>query len=84
MRPVAEDKLAVFLLGLGFQVISFDPSGAYSSDRQMIGKGNLADGIPNAQLMIFENSGHFPFIEEQEQFIQALVDFFNQPHEQTS
>jgi len=35
MRPMAEDKLAVFLVGLGFQVISFDPPGAYSSDRPM-------------------------------------------------
>lgn len=33
--PMAEDKLAALLAGLGRQVITFDPSGAYRSTRAM-------------------------------------------------
>lgn len=34
-----------------------------------------AAGIPGAQLRIFERSGHFPFVEEHEDFIATLRDF---------
>lgn len=32
----------------------------------------LADGLPNAQLLVFEESGHFPFVEEHTGFIAAV------------
>ena len=35
----------------------------------------LAAGIPNAQLVIFENSGHSPQQEEPERFIEVVRDF---------
>jgi pimeloyl-ACP methyl ester carboxylesterase len=35
LRPMAEDKLAALLAGLGRQVITFDPPGAYRSTRAM-------------------------------------------------
>ncbi len=33
-------------------------------------------GIPNSRLVEFENSGHFPWVEEREKFIQAVKDWF--------
>ncbi len=35
LRPMAEDRLAALLAGLGRQVITFDPPGAYRSTRPM-------------------------------------------------
>lgn len=35
----------------------------------------LADGIPNCRMMVFERSGHFPFIEEPERFYQEIEPF---------
>jgi proline iminopeptidase len=35
----------------------------------------LAHEIPGAQLVIFEHSGHYPFIEERDQFVPALRQF---------
>jgi proline iminopeptidase len=39
------------------------------------GSERLARGLPHAQLAIFEQSGHFPFIEEQERFLSVLTEF---------
>lgn len=36
----------------------------------------LAKGVPNARLVIFERSGHSPFIEESEQFCEEMARFF--------
>lgn len=38
--------------------------------------GPLADGLPNAQLLVFEESGHFPFIEEHASFITGAKTWF--------
>ncbi|HTP22673.1 MAG TPA: alpha/beta fold hydrolase [Solirubrobacteraceae bacterium] len=35
----------------------------------------IADGIPDAELMVFENSGHMTFIEEQDRYVAAVRDF---------
>ena len=35
----------------------------------------LASNIPNSKLVTFENSGHHPFIEEQQLFIKTVLDF---------
>ena len=35
----------------------------------------LANGIPNARLAIFEYSGHYPFIEERDRFKQTVMEF---------
>ena len=35
----------------------------------------IASGIPGARLEVFEDSGHFPFIEEQDRFLQVIADF---------
>ncbi|MBT3670649.1 MAG: alpha/beta fold hydrolase [Chloroflexi bacterium] len=34
-------------------------------------------GIPNSEMHIFENSGHFPFIEEKEAFFQAVFSWLD-------
>jgi proline iminopeptidase len=35
----------------------------------------LLAGLPNAQLTVFENSGHFPFVEETEAYLAAVRDW---------
>jgi proline iminopeptidase len=35
----------------------------------------IAAGIPNSELVIFEESGHLPFVEEQDRFMQAVRRF---------
>jgi proline iminopeptidase len=37
----------------------------------------LASGIPDARLVIFERSGHFPFVEEPSLFAEAVEGFFD-------
>ena len=39
------------------------------------GAQRLARGLPHARLAIFEESGHFPFIEENERFLSVLGEF---------
>lgn len=35
----------------------------------------LAAGIPNAELVVFERSGHTPFVEEQDAYVEAVRRF---------
>jgi proline iminopeptidase len=35
----------------------------------------LADGLPNAEFVVFENSGHFSPVEEPERFKEVIFDF---------
>ncbi|MFX1328775.1 MAG: alpha/beta fold hydrolase [Promethearchaeota archaeon] len=37
----------------------------------------LANLIPKAKLILFENSAHVPFVEEREKFIEILLEFLN-------
>jgi pimeloyl-ACP methyl ester carboxylesterase len=47
----------------------FDPQAPVSCSEE------LAQSIPEARLVIFEQSGHYPFVEERQQFMQVLSDF---------
>jgi proline iminopeptidase len=38
----------------------------------------LADGIPGAQLRVFERSGHLPFVEERDEFLGEAARFLDQ------
>ncbi len=38
---------------------------------------HIAKDIPHAKLLLFENSGHFPFVEEPKKFQSVLTDFLN-------
>lgn len=37
----------------------------------------IHDALPNSELVIFEQSGHFPYIEEEELFFQTLRDWLS-------
>jgi proline iminopeptidase len=39
--------------------------------------GTIARGVPKSELVIFERSGHLPFVEEQELYIEAVRDFLD-------
>ena len=43
-----------------------------------VGAGRIAELLPNATLEIFENSGHFPYIEEEAEFYQTLTAWLAQ------
>jgi len=43
------------------------------------GAERLKRGLPNARLTIFEDSGHFPFIEENALFLSVLGEFLGDP-----
>jgi pimeloyl-ACP methyl ester carboxylesterase len=38
---------------------------------------NMPTAIKNAQVIYFEHSGHYPFIEEAEVFWGTVADFLN-------
>jgi proline iminopeptidase len=38
----------------------------------------LAAGIPDSRLVVFENSGHYPFVEERELFLKTLAQFYGE------
>ncbi len=35
----------------------------------------LTEGIPNNELVVFENSGHYPFVEEKDEFLEVIGTF---------
>ena len=37
----------------------------------------IATGVPGSQLVIFEESGHLPFVEERERYIETVRNFLN-------
>jgi len=39
------------------------------------GAERLHTGIPGSELVIFENSGHFPFIEERDKFNRTVMEW---------
>jgi proline iminopeptidase len=39
----------------------------------------LLEGIADSRLVVFEHSGHAPFIEEPALFTKILAEFLNQP-----
>lgn len=37
----------------------------------------LAAGLPNAEVVVFEESGHYPFIEEPERFVRVVAGWLD-------
>jgi len=37
----------------------------------------MAQGLPNSELIIFENSGHMTYVEENEKYLKVVRDFLN-------
>ncbi len=52
--------------------------GRYDAEAPLVCSEELNDGIPKATLVIFEESGHYPFLEEPENFSRELGEFWNQ------
>jgi proline iminopeptidase len=44
------------------------------------GAQRLHDGISDSQQVIFEDSGHFPFIEEHDKFVSVVDEWLNKLH----
>lgn len=38
----------------------------------------LRDGIPDSELVVFEHSGHLPYLEEPDRFFQVVRDWLSQ------
>jgi pimeloyl-ACP methyl ester carboxylesterase len=53
-------------------------AGRYDLEAPLPCSEELQQGIPEASLVIFEQSGHFPFIEEASLFAQAVAAFLNE------
>jgi len=49
-----------------------DPQAAFSCSEELV------DGIPDSHLIIFEESGHYPYIEEETLFKEALDEFLKE------
>jgi proline-specific peptidase len=43
----------------------------------------IARGVPDAELRVFENSGHMTFVEENEAYVRVVRDFLNRHMAQT-
>jgi proline iminopeptidase len=56
-------------------------AGRYDPEAPLQCSEELLQGIPDARLVIFEQSGHFPFIEEASLFVQAVGAFLNEEDE---
>jgi proline iminopeptidase len=54
--------------------------GRYDSQFPLGASQQIAAAIPNAKLVIFEHSNHFPFIEEPEAFWPAVDKFLTRPN----
>ena len=39
------------------------------------GAQRLHDALPNSELIVFEESGHFPFIEESDRFVEVVKNW---------
>jgi pimeloyl-ACP methyl ester carboxylesterase len=52
--------------------------GRYDPETPVCAAKELHHGIPDSRLVIFEASGHFPFIEEAEEFRRTLNMFFEE------
>jgi proline iminopeptidase len=50
-------------------------AGRHDRTCSVAGAQAIVDGVPEAELVIFENSGHMTFIEEPDAYIEAVRDF---------
>jgi proline iminopeptidase len=56
-------------------------AGRYDPEASLPCSEELMQGIPDARLVIFERSGHFPFIEEAPLFARTVDAFLHEEHE---
>jgi proline iminopeptidase len=53
-------------------------AGRYDPEASLPCSEELMQGIPDARLVVFERSGHFPFVEEAALFAQTVDTFLNE------
>lgn len=53
-------------------------TGRHDPETPVPAASELNQGIPDSRLIIFPESGHFPFIEEKKEFSHALDEFFRE------
>jgi proline iminopeptidase len=51
--------------------------GRHDPEAPLPASGQLFRGIPDARLVILEDSGHYPFVEEASHFADAVDAFLN-------
>jgi pimeloyl-ACP methyl ester carboxylesterase len=56
-------------------------AGRYDPEASLECSEELMEGIPHARLVVFEQSGHFPFVEEAALFAQTVDTFLNEEDE---
>jgi proline iminopeptidase len=52
-------------------------AGRYDRTCSIEGAKAIARAVPSSELVIFERSGHVPFVEEQERYIEAVRNFLD-------
>jgi pimeloyl-ACP methyl ester carboxylesterase len=52
-------------------------AGRYDRTCSIEGADAIARAVPGSELVIFERSGHVPFVEEQERYIEAVRNFLD-------
>ena len=52
-------------------------AGRHDTQTPIVLNEELLIGIPNSKMVVFEQSGHFPFIEETNRFTSVLEEFFD-------
>lgn len=52
-------------------------AGRHDRTCSLAGAQAIADGVPGAELVVFERSGHMTFVEEEERYLAAVRDFLS-------
>jgi proline-specific peptidase len=50
-------------------------AGRHDRTCSVAGAEAIAEGVPDAELVVFEDSGHMPFIEERDKYVATVGDF---------
>ncbi len=50
-------------------------AGRHDRTCSLAGAQAIADGVPDAELVVFDQSGHMTFVEEEERYVDAVRDF---------
>ncbi|MGD8404602.1 MAG: alpha/beta fold hydrolase [Anaerolineales bacterium] len=53
-------------------------TGRYDRACTIVASEAMAQGLPNAELVIFEKSGHMTFVEENERYLEVVRGFLNE------
>jgi proline iminopeptidase len=77
LRDVARFDLNPEIIKFHFPVIVM--GGRFDLDGTPVTEYKIHLAIPGSKFVVFERSGHMPFFEEPEKFVQVLNDFLSSP-----